>query len=67
VLSPTAARRVPVSSHPSCARSHPCGEGPDLAKIKEIHRVRGGDLVAAAQANAQVDLVEIRQEARFRR
>jgi len=37
-----------------------------LAKIKEIKRLRGGDLQVAAQANAQID-AEIGQKDHFRR
>jgi len=55
VLSPTASRRVPVSSHPSGAQSHRFAAGPGLANIKEINRLRGGDLTVATQANAQID------------
>jgi len=36
-----------------------------LANIKEIKRLRGGDLVVAAQANAQID-AEIGQKDHFR-
>jgi len=35
-----------------------------LANIKEIKRLRGGDLVVAAQANVQID-AEIGQERQF--
>jgi len=36
-----------------------------LANIKEIKRLRGGDLVVAAQANVQID-AEIGQKDHFR-
>jgi hypothetical protein len=43
------------SSHASRAQSHRFAAGPGLANIKEIQRLRGGDLVVAAQANVQID------------
>jgi len=55
VLRPTPPGWVTVSSHPSGAPSHPFAAGPGLANIKEIKRLRGGDLHAAAQANLQMD------------
>jgi len=36
-----------------------------LANIKEINRLRGGDLVVTAQANVQID-AEIGQKGHFR-
>ncbi|WP_279615010.1 hypothetical protein [Desulfatiglans anilini] len=36
-----------------------------MANIKEIKRLRGGDLVVAAQANVQVD-AELAQKDHFR-
>jgi len=54
-----------ISSHPSGAQSHPCGAGPGLANIKEINRLRGGDLQVAAQANVQIE-AEIGQKDHFR-
>jgi len=65
VLSPTPAGRVPVSLHPSGAQSHRFAAGPGLANMKEINRLRAGDLQVAAQANAQID-AEIGQKNHFR-
>jgi len=53
------------SSHPSDAQSHRFAAGPGLANIKEIQRLRGGDLQVAAQANVQID-AEIGQKDHFR-
>jgi len=39
--------------------------GPGFTNIKEIKRVRGGDLLVAAQANVQID-AEIGQKHHFR-
>jgi len=44
---------------------HRYAAGPGLANIKEIKRLRGGDLEVAAQANVQVD-AEIGQKDHFR-
>ncbi|VBB42427.1 hypothetical protein TRIP_B200568 [uncultured Desulfatiglans sp.] len=53
------------SSHPSGAQSHRFAAGPGLAHIKEIQRLRRGNLVVAAQANVQID-AEIGQKDHFR-
>ncbi|VBB43112.1 exported hypothetical protein [uncultured Desulfatiglans sp.] len=55
VLSPTPAGRVPVSSHAARAQSHRFAAGPGLANIKEIERLRGGDLQVASQANVRIE------------
>jgi len=47
------------------AQSHRFAAGPGLANIKEIKRLRGDDLVVAAQANVQID-AEIGQKGHFR-
>jgi len=65
VLSPTPAGRALVSSHATRAQSHRFAMGPGLANIKEIKHLRGDDLVAAAQANVQID-AEIGQKDHFR-
>jgi len=53
------------SLHPPGAQSHRFAVGPGLANIKEIKRLRGGDLQVAAQANVQID-AEIGQKDHFR-
>ncbi len=65
VLSPTALRRVPVSSHPSGAHSHRFAAGPGLDNIEKINSLRRGDLQVAEQANVQID-AEIGQRDHFR-
>ena len=42
------------SSHPSGAQSHRFAAGPGLVNLKEINRLRGGDLQVAAQVNVQM-------------
>ncbi|VBB45355.1 hypothetical protein TRIP_B350328 [uncultured Desulfatiglans sp.] len=51
--------------HRFAAQSHRYAAGPGLANIKEINRLRGGDLEVAAQANVQID-AEIGQKDHFR-
>jgi len=53
-----------IFRHPSGARTPPFAADPGLARIKEIRRLRIGDLLVAAQASAQID-AEIGQKAHF--